>query len=102
MYTRISCHHNVYPTLRRSRENDDDNVKGLASAPKTLIDGDALPDIAALDLTFRPEMGVHAALSLPANLPLDFIAGTFIPPKTSYSLSYRYPVCNDQSLTIIR
>jgi hypothetical protein len=40
-----------------------------------LISGDALPDIAALDLTFRPDMGTHAALALPANLPLDFLAG---------------------------
>jgi hypothetical protein len=61
--------------LYRTKEVEEEMNKVLASAPKTLISGDALPDIAALDLTFRPEMGVHATLELPSNLPLDFLAG---------------------------
>ena len=36
--------------------------------------GDVLPDITALDLTFRPQMGEMASLALPSNLPLDFLA----------------------------
>ena len=47
----------------------------LASAPKTLVDGDSLADALALDLTFKPQMGEMASLALPSNLPLDFLAG---------------------------
>lgn len=36
--------------------------------------GDILPDIAGLDLSFRPEMGAMVPLALPSNLPLDFLA----------------------------
>jgi hypothetical protein len=46
--------------------------------------GEALPDINALDLTYRPQMGEMASLALPSNLPLDFLAdiqydGTALP-----------------------
>ena len=36
--------------------------------------GEALPDIGALDLTYRPQMGEVTSLALPSNLPLDFLA----------------------------
>lgn len=49
-------------------------TRALASAPSTLISGEALPDIAALDLTYKPQMGELSALALPSNLPLDFLA----------------------------
>ena len=49
--------------------------KALASAPATMLNGDLLPDIIGLDLTFKPEMGQMADLQLPSNLPLDFLAG---------------------------
>lgn len=41
------------------------------------MSGDALPDIQALDLMFKPEMGEMSSLALPENLPLDFIASEF-------------------------
>ena len=50
-------------------------AKALASAPKSMLGGDALPDVGPnLDLTFKPEMGEMASLALPSNLPLDFLA----------------------------
>jgi hypothetical protein len=60
--------------LYRERVAVEDAGNGLASAPKSLMAGDILPDIAGLDLSFRPEMGVMAPLALPSNLPLDFLA----------------------------
>jgi hypothetical protein len=32
-------------------------------------------DLNSLDLTFKPSLGVATALALPANLPLDYVAG---------------------------
>ena len=58
----------------RTKVTEDEVAKALAAAPSTLLSGEALPDIAALDLTFKPEMGEMAALVLPSNLPLDFLA----------------------------
>jgi hypothetical protein len=60
--------------LCRVKEAQEDITKGLASAPTSLLSGEALPDIAALDLTYKPQMGVMTALALPSNLPLDFLA----------------------------
>lgn len=57
----------------REKQADADS-KGIATAPKTLIDGDLLPDIDQVDLNFRPEMGDLSNFALPDNLPLDFIA----------------------------
>jgi hypothetical protein len=58
----------------RSKSDELEQRKTLANAPKTLVAGDALPDIDALDLTFKPELGDMASLALPTNLPLDFLA----------------------------
>ena len=62
----------------------------MASAPSSLLSGDALPDISLLDLTFRPQLGEMASLALPTNLPLAFVAdiqvGTF-----SYDLHMKFP-----------
>ncbi|RYH19731.1 hypothetical protein EON65_25620, partial [archaeon] len=58
----------------REKTLQEEKAKTLASAPTTLISGDALPDIQALDLLFKPSMGEMTALALPENLPLDFIA----------------------------
>jgi hypothetical protein len=49
--------------------------KPLASAPASLLLGVMQPDLVALDLTFKPTRGTVAALALPTNLPLDFVAG---------------------------
>lgn len=59
----------------RVRLDDEVSKKALASAPMTILSGDALPDIEALDLNFKPIMEEMSTLMLPANLPLDFIAG---------------------------
>ncbi len=58
----------------RGAKDDVTIMKGLASAPATMLNGDLLPDIHGLDLTFKPEMGQMASLALPSNLPLDFLA----------------------------
>lgn len=63
-------------TTGREKIMKDEASKQLASAPATLVSGDALPDIAGLDLTFKPTMGEMSSLALPENLPLDFIAST--------------------------
>lgn len=59
---------------RKKAADDADSKNNLASAPKTLIDGDALPDVDAMDLNFRPDTGDINAFALPDNLPLNFIA----------------------------
>lgn len=58
----------------REKKAEEEVSKALASAPSTLLNGDALPDIQALDLLFKPSMGEMSNLALPENLPLDFIA----------------------------
>jgi hypothetical protein len=65
---------NLLASTSRTKTSEKETGKQLASAPSTLLSGDALPDIAALDLTFKPEMGEMTALALPSNLPLDFLA----------------------------
>ena len=67
---------NLLSSGKSKEQIDDSNKFNLASAPTTLISGDALPEIGNLDLTFKPEMGDMAALALPSNLPLDFLAGS--------------------------
>jgi hypothetical protein len=61
----------------RPRESDEyvAESKPLASAPASLLLGVMQPDLVALDLTFKPTRGTVAALALPTNLPLDFVAG---------------------------
>jgi hypothetical protein len=75
LYICENCIDEVENASFRAKDTDDDAAKALASAPKTLMSGEGLPDIMALDLTFRPDIGVHEALDLPSNLPLDFLAG---------------------------
>jgi len=58
----------------RTKAVDDVTKRSLASAPVSMINGDALPDIDALDLTYKPAMNEISSLDLPANLPLDFLA----------------------------
>lgn len=61
-------------TAGRERTIQEEKAKTLASAPMTLINGEALPDIQGLDLMYKPSMGQMSSLALPENLPLDFIA----------------------------
>lgn len=68
----------------RERAEDTVTKDGIHAAPSTLVSGEVLPDINALDLTYRPQMGEMASLALPSNLPLDFLAdiqydGTALP-----------------------
>lgn len=71
----------------REKTKSEEKTKGLESAPMTILAGDALPDVQALDLMFKPAMGEMASLALPDNLPLDFIASKFyfwiFPPSPS-------------------
>jgi hypothetical protein len=62
--------------MSTGKQKDDEiaAAKGLAAAPTSILSGDALPDIEGLDLNFKPQMGVMSNLSLPDNLPLDFVA----------------------------
>lgn len=63
--------------LFREKKAEEEVAKGLASAPMTLLSGEGLPDIQALDLTFKPSIGEMTSLALPANLPLDFVASKY-------------------------
>ncbi len=63
--------------MSRTKTEEGSDAKALAQAPTTLVSGEALPDILALDLTYKPQMGEMAALALPSNLPLDFLAGKY-------------------------
>ena len=64
-------------TRPRTSEESIADSKPLASAPASLLLGVMQPDLVALDLTFKPTRGTVAALALPTNLPLDFVAGKF-------------------------
>ena len=61
----------------RGKTVEEDTGKVLASAPTTILSGDALPDIQVLDLLYKPSMGEMTNLALPENLPLDFIASKY-------------------------
>jgi hypothetical protein len=83
----FNSHVNVYKNYQtldnlisggREKAAKEEATKQLASAPVTLVSGDALPDIAGLDLTFKPTMGEMTSLALPENLPLDFIASKYL------------------------
>jgi len=58
----------------KSREVKRTTKEELHDAPKSLIDGDALPEIAGLDLTYKPKVGVTSDFAAPSDLPLDFLA----------------------------
>lgn len=77
----------------REKTTKDETNKQLASAPATLLSGDALPDIQGLDLTFKPSMGEMSNLALPENLPLDFIASKFLSLVSSLQKSYNFAMC---------
>ncbi|TYZ66964.1 hypothetical protein PybrP1_001774 [[Pythium] brassicae (nom. inval.)] len=53
-------------------EEEEEKRKELASAPKTLREGDELPSVSGLNYDFHPSLGAVEDLSkkLPANLPL--------------------------------
>lgn len=62
----------------REKQLVEEKAKILESAPLTLLNSEALPDISQLDLLFKPSMGEMSTLALPENLPLDFIASKFL------------------------
>ena len=68
--------------------NNNNNKNAIASAPSTLLSGDLLPDIEALDLLYKPSMGEMSSLALPENLPLDFIASKYSDLLSISSSSY--------------
>lgn len=80
LFNTSSNPYNQYQTLDnfmstgRQKEGEEAVAKGLAAAPTSILSGDALPDIEGLDLNFKPQMGTMSSLSLPDNLPLDFVA----------------------------
>ena len=71
-------------TRPRTSEESIADSKPLASAPASLLLGVMQPDLVALDLTFKPTRGTVAALALPTNLPLDFVAGKFFTQDVQY------------------
>eukprot|EP01038_Epipyxis_sp_PR26KG_P005982 gene5982-8238_t len=91
----------------RQKSVEDEVTKGLGSAPSTMLSGDALPDIQALDLTFKPSMGEMSSLALPTNLPLDFLAniqfsGVDLPsiaPSSHAKANYSLPQITDGGLS---
>lgn len=61
-------------TLRFACRSMAEGEKEIHVAPTTLVDGDMLPDVAALDLMFKPELGEMNSLALPDNLALPNLA----------------------------
>lgn len=57
----------------KTKTTEDDSKQAMP-ASASLLTSDMLPDIEALDLTFKPAMQEISSLQLPANLPLDFLA----------------------------
>ncbi|TMW57301.1 hypothetical protein Poli38472_003226 [Pythium oligandrum] len=57
-------------------EEEEEMQKKLASAPKTLVEGDELPEVQRVDYDFRPTMGTveNPSAKMPTNLPLPNIA----------------------------
>ncbi|GMH91454.1 hypothetical protein TL16_g12065 [Triparma laevis f. inornata] len=56
------------------RDSMNEKEKDIHVAPTTLVDGDMLPDVAAIDLMFKPELGEMNSLALPDNLALPNLA----------------------------
>ncbi len=71
------CLFHINDFISREKTAQEEKNKVLASAPTTIANGDALPDVHALDLLFKPQMGEMSSLGLPENLPLDFIASEY-------------------------
>ncbi|GMI39479.1 hypothetical protein TeGR_g3109 [Tetraparma gracilis] len=73
-YKKYSRLDNLVGSSSRERAASTEEKKDLMHAPTTLVDGDLLPDVAALDLMFKPEMGEMNNLNLPTNLDLANLA----------------------------
>src|SRR3546814_864667 len=69
-YKNYSAMDNLEGAGRTRAETVDQLRKALASAPTSVMLGADLPDIMALDVTFKPQMGEMTQLSLPSNLEL--------------------------------
>tara|TARA_B110000971_G_scaffold217292_1_gene253885 strand:- start:158 stop:1087 length:930 start_codon:yes stop_codon:yes gene_type:complete len=81
LFNSTKCPYNEYIQMNNlvgtdfaERSSTTDRKNDLHHAPSTLLDGDLLPDVAAMDLTFKPELGQMASLALPCNMPLPNIA----------------------------
>ena len=73
-YERYSRLDNLVGTDGVRRDSGKDKEKDMMHAPQTLVDGDLLPDVAGLDLMFKPELGEMNNLNLPTNLNLANLA----------------------------
>ena len=92
----------------KSREDKVSGSRVLASAPTTLLTGDALPDIDVPDISFKPELGQLSSLALPSNLPLDFLADiqysgdalpSIAPSSQSMKPNYSLPQITDGGMS---
>ena len=54
------------------------NDISMADAPMSIKSGYVLPDIDSLDLSFRPHTSLLSDLTLPNDLPLHSIAGSYL------------------------
>ena len=72
-YKNYAVEDNLDSTGKEKGESKEE-TNALGEAPKTLVDGDTLPDIVDMDLSYKPVMGEISSLALPTNLPLDFVA----------------------------
>jgi hypothetical protein len=60
--------------LGEDRAEVEEKEKQLAVAPTTLIDGDILPEVGAIDFGYKPKMKELSMFDLPSNLALPNIA----------------------------
>eukprot|EP00519_Triparma_laevis_P001869 CAMPEP_0182516964 /NCGR_PEP_ID=MMETSP1321-20130603/41332_1 /TAXON_ID=91990 /ORGANISM="Bolidomonas sp., Strain RCC1657" /LENGTH=292 /DNA_ID=CAMNT_0024724637 /DNA_START=118 /DNA_END=993 /DNA_ORIENTATION=- len=73
-YNEYSRENNLLGRDMERRDSMTEKEKDLHVAPTTLVDGDLLPDVAAIDLMFKPELGEMQGLALPDNLALPNLA----------------------------
>ena len=83
----------------QERESTTDLKADLHHAPTTLLDGDLLPDVAAMDLTFKPELGEMAGLDLPSNMPLPNIADIQVRLRQICGYRKKIPTPHAQNLS---
>lgn len=57
VYKEYSGVNNLAGEEMEERDSTTERKKDMQNAPQTLLDGDLLPDVAAMDLTFKPELG---------------------------------------------
>jgi hypothetical protein len=62
---------NLEGTDREKKQADEET---MAMAPATLVDGDILPEVGAVDFGYKPAPKPHQEFALPANLALPNIA----------------------------